>query len=147
MIQKFLHLPFTDKLLLIRAALLLLSIQVGLALFSFPRIYRWVKRQKSTRSPKTKNASATGDICWAITRVGKVFYGDEGCLIQAILGEWWLSQRGVPAKLCIGVSRQPGGPLLAHAWVESDGHVLIGGVTNQVPDGFQDFPELNKMIG
>jgi hypothetical protein len=146
-IQKFSQLPFTDEVLLVQTGFCLLVIQAGLTLFTFPRIYRWMKHTLRSPRHRINSAYTSGDICWAVTRMGRFLYGDEGCLVQAILGEWWLTKLGVSAKFCIGVNRKPDGGLLAHAWVESDGQVLIGGVTNQIPDDFQNFPDLHNVIG
>jgi hypothetical protein len=49
------------------------------------------------------------------------------CLTQAIAAHWLLRQGGFPAVLYLGVLRGPGAVFRAHAWVESDGRVLIGG--------------------
>jgi len=37
-----------------------------------------------------------------------------------------LAQAGHPADLRIGVAKTPFGRLSAHAWVESDGHIVVG---------------------
>ncbi len=45
------------------------------------------------------------------------------CLRQALAIQWWLRRRGLPAELRIG-AHVVAGSLLAHAWVELDGHAL-----------------------
>ena len=47
------------------------------------------------------------------------------CLVQALAGQWMLLREGYPAQLRIGVSKAEG--FEAHAWVELEGKVLIGG--------------------
>jgi hypothetical protein len=49
------------------------------------------------------------------------------CLIQAVAAHRLLRRGGSPAVLCLGVLRDPGAGFHAHAWVESEGQVLIGG--------------------
>jgi hypothetical protein len=41
-----------------------------------------------------------------------------------------LAQRGYPADLRIGFTRSKGGRMSAHAWVEFDNRVIIGGTGN-----------------
>lgn len=47
------------------------------------------------------------------------------CLVRAVAAQRMLRRRGWPALLHLGVA--PGPPLRAHAWVTSDGHVVVGG--------------------
>src|SRR6266540_2459767 len=49
------------------------------------------------------------------------------CLTQALVAHVMLSRRGHPSNLRIGVKRDVHGTFTAHAWLERDGHVLIGG--------------------
>lgn len=53
----------------------------------------------------------------------------SSCLARSLAAELLLRERGVPARLSIGVAdRKPGAPLAldAHAWVESEGLVVVG---------------------
>ena len=53
--------------------------------------------------------------------------GGGHCLSQALTLRTVLSRRGYPARICYGVREVEGAPFMAHAWVEHDGAVLIGG--------------------
>jgi hypothetical protein len=46
------------------------------------------------------------------------------CLVQALAGAVMLARHGHTASLRIGVGARPG--VVAHAWVESDGAVVVG---------------------
>jgi hypothetical protein len=48
-------------------------------------------------------------------------------MTQALAVQALLLARRVPAKFHIGVTRDPSGEFLAHAWVTSEERVLIGG--------------------
>jgi Transglutaminase-like superfamily len=48
------------------------------------------------------------------------------CLAQALAGQTLLAQQGEPAVLRIGVAKNEAGKLEAHAWVESQGRIVIG---------------------
>ena len=49
------------------------------------------------------------------------------CLVRALAAETLLRKYGHDACLRIGVSKNSSQVLLAHAWVESEGQVVIGG--------------------
>jgi hypothetical protein len=52
------------------------------------------------------------------------------CLPRALATLVLLRARSVPARLRIGVARDESGTLDGHAWVESDGRVVIGKLPN-----------------
>lgn len=49
------------------------------------------------------------------------------CLTKALVTKVLLDRLGQPANLQIGVTKSSAGNLEAHAWVELDGKVVIGG--------------------
>jgi hypothetical protein len=49
------------------------------------------------------------------------------CLTQALAGQLLLATRGLRSRLRVGVRRDPGGEFHAHAWLESDYGVVLGG--------------------
>ncbi len=65
--------------------------------------------------------------------------GGDLCLLQSLAGRHLLTRRGYLSHLRIGVAKESDGPLRAHAWVEWDGRILIGGVG---PTHFTPFPPL-----
>jgi len=60
------------------------------------------------------------------------------CLTQAIAASMMLGRRGVPATIRFGAAREPRGRFIAHAWVECQGRIVIGGVTS--PQRYAAFP-------
>lgn len=84
--------------------------------------------QRALQAPTTDTASATdvaavSNLMTAIRRVARWVPGSR-CLDQA-LACWTLAQhRGLPAKLHLGIRRQPQGTT-AHAWI-SAGDQAIG---------------------
>jgi len=49
------------------------------------------------------------------------------CLVRALAVQAMLGVRGVRSEIKFGVGRDAGGAFRAHAWVECDGRVVIGG--------------------
>lgn len=62
------------------------------------------------------------------------------CLTQALTAQILLKRYGHPAELKIGVARGKAGELQAHAWVTSDGVVIIGGDEAELTQQYATFP-------
>ena len=65
------------------------------------------------------------DIKWSIEAVSRRVPGTH-CLIQSFAAVRLLREYGYPAEIKFGVAK-PHGNFSAHAWVELDGKVIIGG--------------------
>jgi len=125
-LDKFFRLPASEKLLLLRAAWLLTLAAAALRLLPF------LAAKKIFRRPV---ASARDDVsittlCWSIEVAARRIPGCR-CLAQALAGASLLRAHGVAAEVVIGVAADAGGALDAHAWVISDGRVLIGGALSE----------------
>ena len=64
------------------------------------------------------------------------------CLTKALAARVLLTRLGYPAELRLGMVREKSGRVLAHAWIESEGRVVIGG--NDSPHRFALFPPLSE---
>ena len=72
-------------------------------------------------------------LVWAIEVAGR--YAATTCLTKALALQWLLAGRGIPTRLWLGVERakasgddaRPEPLLRAHAWLEHDGRVIVGG--------------------
>lgn len=83
---------------------------------------------------RTIDEVAEERILWAVAAVNRRLFPERPCLTQALAARYLLSRGGVSSVLRIGVARQ-GGDLQAHAWLEREGAVIIGG--DQSPTEFQ----------
>ncbi|HWP47146.1 MAG TPA: lasso peptide biosynthesis B2 protein [Candidatus Limnocylindrales bacterium] len=126
-LYRFLSLPSRDRHLLIKAALLLGVIRLGLWLLAFQTLQGLLLRirWKSARLREADPLSLER-IAWAIRVAGRYVPGVT-CLIQALAAQVLLEQEGHPACLRIGVAKDKNGRLQAHAWTESGGKVVVGG--------------------
>jgi hypothetical protein len=66
-------------------------------------------------------------IAWAVDAVSRHMPVDVTCLTQALATEFLLGRLGQPSNLRIGVAKDEQNELQAHAWIEIEGRVLIGG--------------------
>lgn len=66
------------------------------------------------------------------------------CLVTALVTEALLSRHGYRAHLRVGVQRQ-GGEFAAHAWLEFQGSVVVGGPVEMVKQ-YTPLPEIERLL-
>jgi hypothetical protein len=124
---EFLRLPPVDRRLLVTAAVLQAAIKLGLALLPYRRLRGLVDRLARTGRLRQLAPPASAErIVLAVTRASRVVPGAT-CLPQALAAKVLLERRGHPAYVHVGVMRADDARVLAHAWVESAGRILLGG--------------------
>jgi hypothetical protein len=128
-LRKFLRLPTVEKRLLIKAALLLETIRLGMWLLPFRTLRRltsWVV--DAPIKPRRADNSSAEMVVWAVEAASRQTPGVKTCLAQALATQVLLARRGYPALLHIGVVRGEQEQFQAHAWVVTqEGKVVIGG--------------------
>jgi hypothetical protein len=117
---RFLCLPARDHHLLVRSAFLLGGIRLGLWLLPFERL-----RRVLARAARWGCRASADRVVWAVS-VASRYVPMATCLAQALATQVLLGGANHPASVRIGVARGEEGRLRAHAWVESEGRVLIG---------------------
>jgi hypothetical protein len=65
-------------------------------------------------------------MVWAVDAAGNRLFPRNPCLVQALVVQRLFVRAGQPAELRIGVRKGGASKLAAHAWVESDGVIVIG---------------------
>ncbi|UBF26555.1 lasso peptide biosynthesis B2 protein [Kovacikia minuta CCNUW1] len=119
------------RFLLIRAFTLLACIRLGLWLLSFRQLNSLIQRvinQDSSKQPSS--AISIDDVIWAIETATHYLPGQPKCLARALATQLLLQRYGYRSDLRIGVAINEMGVFTAHAWIERNGQVLIGGGRN-----------------
>jgi len=122
---KFLKLPWHKKRAFLAAfwALWIFRIELWVLPFSSTR------EQASGMKAKSESGElSVEDIIWSVEIASK-FVLDSTCLTQALASKRLLSWNGYISALWIGVDSCNG--FAAHAWIERDGRVILGGPINQ----------------
>ena len=126
-LYKFLRLPSTDRSLLIKSVLLVGTVRLGLRLLPFQTVRRLITQLATHALSSQKQEEAPiNRLVWAV-KVASRYVPDATCLTQALATQVLLSRQGCQTNLRIGVARSAAGQFQAHAWVEKDGVVVIGG--------------------
>ena len=131
--RKFVRLPAHDRALLTRTIVTLgvARLATWMLPFAFGRRLLVGKRRAVT-------PTVTRDrIRWAMTHAERVI-PKATCLPQALAAEALLTRGGLSADLQIGVMKTATGKLTAHAWVESDGRIVVG----DLPGGLDVYTRL-----
>jgi hypothetical protein len=141
-LRKFVALSSTERLLLVRVAFLVGLVRVGTWLLPF-RVVRGLSARLGRQAAGSRRRDVPNErLAWAVEAVGKRIPGGGNCLVQALSAQVLLDRRNRPAQLRIGVAKGPGGELQAHAWVESEGKLVIGGAGEEDLSRFVAFPEI-----
>lgn len=127
LIRRFFRLPRSERWLLVKAALLLGAIRSGLRLLPFQTLKQLLDSASRVPESHSSNQFSSDRIAWAVIAAGRYVVRDKPCLTQALAAQVLLKRRGYPATLRIGVAREGSGELQAHAWVESEDGVVVGG--------------------
>jgi hypothetical protein len=125
-IKTFFRLPSDQRRLLISAALLVLRIRIFLWTLPFKTVRSLLSRQlRELDEPNEADLRSIKKIVRAVRRVSRYVPGAT-CLTQSLAAHSLLNRAGQPSVIRIGVAKSAKGGLLAHAWIEIDGRVVIG---------------------
>lgn len=122
-IRRLAGLPAAERRLLLTAALVHAALRLALVLLPFVTVQRLCGCVATAR-PRGLQAPAAR-IVWAVETSAR-HAGRGSCLTQALAAHVLLTRHGHPARLRIGVALDTRQKLSAHAWVESEGVVLVG---------------------
>lgn len=123
---RFGRLPAVDRWLVLNALVVVTAMRLRLMLLPFRPGSG--SAQLSTR-PLTVGPSPRR-IAWAVEWAGE-YFGRATCLARALAAGWMLRRRGFSSRISIGVDacqpRDRRSSLVAHAWLELGGEILVGG--------------------
>ncbi|WP_299486431.1 lasso peptide biosynthesis B2 protein [Acaryochloris sp. IP29b_bin.137] len=130
-VLKLLRLQRCDRTLLIKTYLLLGFIRLGLWLLPFQTLQKWLATlhhpphaDPAAPSPRISRRTLRA-VVWAVNTSSRYMPGDVKCLARALVTQVLIYRRGYRPELKIGVAKTAD-CLEAHAWVELQGHVIMG---------------------
>lgn len=109
--------------ILIRSAALLCAVRLALWIVPFPKL-RWAVVSLARTRSRPASSNSAEELIWAVRAVSR-YVPHASCLTQALVLHILLRRDGLPSRIRIGVS-QDAKHFEAHAWVESQGRVVIG---------------------
>lgn len=136
MLRRLASLSSIERRALLQATARVASARLWLSVNPLVRVLARVRRygDRPLRGPK----ASVPVLVWAVRAASRRLLRKNPCLTEA-LALWGLLRRhGYDSHIRIGVARDQGAELEAHAWVERDGEILIGG--EQSPDRYVPLP-------
>jgi len=131
LLVKFLRLKRTEKSLVLRSFLLVL----------FIRLLLWLVPARLLQRLFTSNPTETGENSgndWSeITKIVRSvrsvsrFVPRATCLTQALAASLLIRRSGQRSELKIGVAKNEQSQLIAHAWLETVGRIILGELPDQ----------------
>jgi hypothetical protein len=140
---QFLRLSSGDKNLLIRIALWLCAIRLGLWFLPFRNLCRLLNRWVLANNRQTADESSVKKVVWGVRKVSR-YVPAASCLTQALVTWVFLRARGQCADLRIGVAKDAQGQLEAHAWVKIGSTIVVGKQSNHAR--YSELPPLKKLV-
>ncbi|HWE42951.1 MAG TPA: lasso peptide biosynthesis B2 protein, partial [Gemmatimonadaceae bacterium] len=129
--------PTTQRVALCAAFVLVTVVRA--VLFALPShvSLRLVRRLGGpARLQSRRSGPVAAELAWAV-EVASRFVPRATCLTQAVAAQLLLRHHGFESKLCLGVAKSANGEFTAHAWIEREGCVMIGGAESAA---FAKFP-------
>ena len=120
-----LTMPSRDRLLLIKVGLLLGAIRLGLWMLPFKVLRDLLARAKAPGKERDRETASVERIISGIKLMSR-YIPAANCLTQALTASMLLGRQGHHSCLRIGVLKSDNGELKAHAWVETEGRIVIG---------------------
>jgi hypothetical protein len=137
-VRKFRALPVAEKRLVLLTAPVVVGLRVALYVLPSAFIVRSLGHRAFSEARQVEAAAVSPNSITRIVEAVSARVPGASCLTQALSARLLLAHFGYSSRLCLGVARGSRG-FRAHAWLEHDGKVIIGGNI----DGFTRLPELS----
>ncbi len=126
-LPKLLQLSKSDRQLLLNTFILLGLVRLGLWLLPFQRLRQLLtKIGRSSLQYQQAKQIPLSKIVWAVNLSSRYLPGEVKCLARALTTQVIMTRHGFSPQLRIGVAKGETGKLEAHAWIESQGQIVIG---------------------
>ena len=122
-LSRLLSLSGSEMLFLAHCLLVVVAVRLGLTLFSYNHVRRIVTRLDASRPASIGELRR---VAWGVAAAARVV-PHASCLTQALSGQYILARQGNASKIRIGIERDTGTQLKAHAWLMSGNHIVLGG--------------------
>lgn len=130
-LEKVFRLSPEDLYLIFVAYIVLATIRLGLWLLPFHILLKLLEKASQSDfpfpTPNLQNPSLfLHKIVWSVNTATRNMPGGAKCLARALTAKFLMARYGHFPKLCIGVAKKNEENIEAHAWIEYQGHIIIG---------------------
>lgn len=113
---------------MVAGGLVVFFVRVLIWILPFKRLVwliEWTALRSARLAPVHLTEERSREIAWAITTAARYVVRSK-CLTQALAAQWLFAWFGRPTLLRIGVAKANDKTFVAHAWLESEGRVILG---------------------
>lgn len=128
-LRRFFALPWRERRWVAEAAVLLPSVHLLQQALPFRR-WRSLLTRSLRPPPRAADGPRPEELARAVERARRRLPGEYKCLPSAYALHLLLHRHGYASLVQVGVAHGAGGAVEAHAWVEHDGRILIGGLAD-----------------
>jgi Transglutaminase-like superfamily len=126
-LRRFLDLPSSERLLLVKSAFVLVTVKAGLKLLSFRTVDSLLAKASLTPGRVSKHGTCEADQVVRSVNIASAYIpGVKDCLTRALAAQVLLARHGQPSTVRIGAGRDEQQKFVAHAWLICDGQVVLG---------------------
>ena len=125
---KFLALGASEKLFLLYCVPVVAATRLGLSLLSYRTLKRWLPKDTGAAPASSEEVRR---VSWGVRNAARVVPG-ASCLTQALSAQYLLARAGHRSQIQVGVAQDAKGRVLAHAWLISNGSVVVGGSARDI---------------
>lgn len=126
-IRSFLLLPYQKKKLFSKSLLFVGLIRLGLWILPYRLLVKWLGLLSSAKTfNRTNDWKVIKEVTYSVGICAK-YVPFASCLTQALAARTLLRLCGQNSILKFGVDKDENDKLIAHAWLEIDGKIIIGG--------------------
>lgn len=130
LLHKFSRLSLSDFRLIIISVLVLNAVRLGLAFLPFRRLYQQTSKDSILLIKRSKRSVGVAKTVWAVNVASRYLPYPPKCLARALATQFLLRWQGHSSQFYIGVRKNGTGALAAHAWIMSEGKVVMGQISN-----------------
>jgi hypothetical protein len=116
LLVRFFSLPACERGTVVEAAVSLFAVRLALGVLPFPRALLLLRAAPGEAGGGRIDAAVADQVGRAIARAARHVPFRAVCLQQAFAALLMLRRRGLAATVHLGLVREPGGVLAAHAW-------------------------------
>jgi hypothetical protein len=125
-LRKFIALAPAERRLVLEAVVSVVAMRLATWTMPFERVRALADRMRFSSRRMGPDKPARERIAWAVNAAGNLVPAGSNCLVRALAAQLMFGRYGYRAELHFGVANPAAGGFKAHAWLESDGAVVIG---------------------
>jgi len=127
--RKIFRLSWNEKTLLLEALILTGIIRFAILFIPFNKLATHIGKHKEESSKEVNDFEKiiVNRIGWAVSVVSTRTPWESKCLVKALTAQIMLTKRKVSSTVYLGVRKDEGYKLIAHAWLRSGIDIITGG--------------------